>query len=285
LQEEFKRLSLNRLTTLQTDITNFMTSREGLTIYTLNCQSLNKHALDLNDSISQKSNFLLLSETWLPDDKSIELPNFNCIAHFKRKNVRAAGVAIYQRSNMSHVSTTNIDLMVQNATEINVSQAPVGDLCASQIVMDDGREFLMVIVYISPNQKINDIIAFLHRRLLPYSHEGSMLLKDNLDKLPLLLAGDFNVNFARDNSLQLITFLQEKFSLHINNDPREATTRYGTVIDGVFTRYLDNVMSRTFVAYFSYHRPIITLIPAIVPLEASTATVTEITNEATDNID
>ncbi|KAL4153959.1 hypothetical protein QTP88_001792 [Uroleucon formosanum] len=32
LQEEFKRLSLNRLTTLQTDITNFMTSREGLTI-------------------------------------------------------------------------------------------------------------------------------------------------------------------------------------------------------------------------------------------------------------
>jgi len=79
------------------------------------------------------------------------------------KNVRAAGVAIYQRSNISHVSTTNIDLMVQNATEINVSQAPVGDLCASQILMDDGREFLMVIVYISPNQKINDIIAFLHR--------------------------------------------------------------------------------------------------------------------------
>jgi len=30
LQEEFKRLSLNRLTTLQTDITNFMISREGL---------------------------------------------------------------------------------------------------------------------------------------------------------------------------------------------------------------------------------------------------------------
>jgi hypothetical protein len=150
------------------------------------------------------------------------------------------------------------------------SASPVGDLCASQIVMDDGREFLMVIVYISPNQN---------------SHEGSMLLKDNLDKLPLLLAGDFNLNFARDNSLQLITFLQEKFSLHINNDPREATTRYGTAIDGVFTRYLDIVMSCTFVAYFSYHCPIVTLIPAIVPLEASTATVTEITDEATDNID
>lgn len=193
-----------------------MTSREAFTIYTLNYQSLNKHALDLNDSISQKSNFLLLSETLLPDNKSIELPNCNCIAHFKRKNVRAAGIVMYQSSNISHVSTINIDLMVQNATEINVSQAPVGDLCASQIVMDDGREFLMVIVYISSNQKINDIIAFLHRRLLPYSHEGSMLLKDNLDKLPLLLAGDFSVKFARDNSLQLITFLQEKFSLLVS---------------------------------------------------------------------
>jgi hypothetical protein len=208
LQEEFKRLSLNTLTTLQTDITNFMTSREGLTIYILNCQSLNKHALDLNDSISQKSNFLLLSETWLPDDKSFELPNFNCIAHFKRKNVRAAGVAIYQNSNISHTLATNIDLMVQNATEINASQAPVGHLCASQIVMDDGKRFLMVIVYISPNQKINNIIAFLLRRLLPYSHEGSMLLKENLDKLPLILAGDFNVDFARENLLPLITFLQ-----------------------------------------------------------------------------
>lgn len=150
--------------------------------------------------------------------------------------------------------------------------------------MDGGREFIMVIVYISPNRKIDDIIAFLHRRLLSYNHEGSMLLKENLDKLPLILAGDFNVNFARDNSSPLITFLQDKFSLHINNDSREATTRYGTAIDGVFTKYLDNVMSRTFVAYFSYHRPIVTLIPSIVPLEASIATITVITDEATDNI-
>ncbi|KAF0755148.1 Uncharacterized protein FWK35_00013680 [Aphis craccivora] len=156
---------------------------------------------------------------------------------------------------------------IQNATEINVSQVPVDDLCASQIVMNDGREFLMVIVYISPNQKINDIIAFLHR------HEGSMLLKDNLDKLPLLLAGDFNKYIS--HSLQLITFLQEKFSLHINNDPREATTRYGTAI---YMEYSQGTL-------ITYNRPIVTLIPEIVPLEASTATVTEITDEATDNID
>jgi len=112
-----------------------------------------------------------------------------------------------------------------------------------------------------------------------------MLLKDNLDKLPLLLAGDFNVNFARDNSLQLITFLQEKFSLHINRNIKRSNNQIWNCYRWSISRYLDNVMSRTFVAYFSYHRPIATLIPAIVPLEASTATVTEITDEATDNID
>lgn len=62
---------------------------------------------------------------------SVELPKFNCIAHFKRKIFRAAGVAIYQNSNISRVSTTNTDLMVQNATEINVSRTAVCDMCAS----------------------------------------------------------------------------------------------------------------------------------------------------------
>lgn len=99
-------------------------------------------------------------------------------------------------------------------------------------------------------------------------------MKNNLHELPLILAGDFNVNFAKDESMPLISFLQEEFQLHVNNNPRESTTRYGTTIDAVFIRYLDNVMSNTFVAYFSYHRPIVTLIPS---KTASTVTVTDVT--------
>ena len=79
------------------------------------------------------------------------------------------------------------------------------------------------------------------------------VFKTNKDKLPLILAGDFNVNFAKDESMPLIMFLQEEFQLHINNNPREPTTKYGTTIDAVFIRYLDNVMSNTFITYFSYY--------------------------------
>ena len=92
----------------------------------------------------------------------------------------------------------------------------------------------------------------------------------------MILAGDFNVNFTKDESTPLITFLQEEFQLQINNNPREATTRYGTTIDAVFIRYLDNVMSNTFVTYFSYHRPIVTVIPS--SEVTSNITITEVTD-------
>lgn len=169
LQHEFERLSLNRLTTVQGLITDFMNSRNKLTIYTLNCQSLRKHAADLQDFICRNSNFLLLTETWCPADEAVDLYNFHCIAKFKRQNVRAAGVAIYKNNNTSHVTTLNMDLAVQNATEVHVSQTSIGDMCASHVKLEDRSELIMIVVYISPNNKMDHIISFLHERLFPYS--------------------------------------------------------------------------------------------------------------------
>lgn len=64
-------------------------------------------------------------------------------------------------------------------------------------------------------------------------------------ELPLILAEGFNVNFEKDELMPLATFLQEEFQLQINNNPREYTARYWTIIDAVFIRYLNNVMSNT----------------------------------------
>ena len=88
-----------------------------------------------------------------------------------------------------------------------------------------------------------------------------MLFRSILKKpvLPLILAGDFNVNFPIAESLLLVTFLQNKFQLLMKNPAREPTTRYGTTIDTVFSRYLENITSRTFAAYFSY-QPIVTFV-------------------------
>ena len=133
--------------------------------------------------------------------------------------------------------------------------------------MEDGKKIVLVAIYISPNQKLDDILHFLRRSLLPYTTVGGAFLGRGEDKLPMILSGDFNVNFALEDSGPLINFLQEHLNLTINNDPTVSTTRHGTTIDAVFTRYLDNVNSKTFISYFSYHKPIVTYVPIQSPPE------------------
>ena len=78
--------------------------------------------------------------------------------------------------------------------------------------------------------------------------------------MPLILAGDFNVNFADESAQPLITFLKDKFQLEMNNDAQQSTTKYGTTLDAVFSRFLYKINSKTFISYFSYHKPIVSFI-------------------------
>ncbi|GFX51795.1 uncharacterized protein TNCV_5014971 [Trichonephila clavipes] len=90
--------------------------------------------------------------------------------------------------------------------ECSVSQ---WDLCLAECVIDNGQKIIIGAVYITPNKKLDDIIEFLHRSLLPYTSRGSALINKNYyDKIPMILSGDFNVNFALDKSLELIEFLR-----------------------------------------------------------------------------
>jgi len=40
----------------------------------------------------------------------------------------------------------------------------------------------------------------------------------------------------------------------------QSTTRYGTTLDAVFSRFLDTLESKTFISYYSYHKPIVSSI-------------------------
>lgn len=84
--------------------------------------------------------------------------------------------------------------------------------------------------------------------------------RQNLHKLPILMTGDFNVEFSKENSEFLTIFLREEFCLSSNTDFRIATTRYGTCLDAVFSRYIESVDCKLYSQYFSQHRPILTVI-------------------------
>ena len=54
----------------------------------------------------------------------------------------------------------------------------------------------------------------------------------------MILNGDFNVDFASNDSVLLVDFLRENLHLKMINNPNEPTTRYETTIDAIFQRYL-----------------------------------------------
>ncbi|GFV59173.1 uncharacterized protein TNCV_2339141 [Trichonephila clavipes] len=96
-----------------------------------------------------------------------------------------------------------------------------------------------------------------------YGRVGSEELGENYHTCPLILAGDFNVNFASEDGQLLVNFLQDKLELRmnkVNNNRNEPTTRHGTTIDAVFSRYLPNFHSKTYVSSFSYHKPIVSVL-------------------------
>lgn len=197
----------------------------------------------------------------MSNDQQFDIPNFNCIAHFKRDYVRTGGVAIYQNSNdTTNILTPNMDIILKNTGDVNVRCTGVGDICSAICQTNNGVETVMVIVYISPNTKIEDVKHFIHRALIEYTDEVSVILGGNFHQLPMVLSGDFNINFADEKSEPLRTFLLEKIKLHIYNNPKESTTRYGTTIDAVFSRYLHKIESQTYVSYFSYQKPIVSAI-------------------------
>lgn len=71
----------------------------------------------------------------------------------------------------------------------------------------------------------------------------------------LILNEDCNVHFAKCNSKPLVEFMKTKLNLTINSRV-QATTKYKTTTDAIFSRFLDIIKSCTFVSYFKYHQPI-----------------------------
>ena len=126
-------------------------------------------------------------------------------------------------------------ILLRYIREIDIGQSSIGDICVVHCVLDDGTNIIMAVVYISPNNTVNSIIKFLYKRLMICGRVGSEELGENYHTLPLILAGDFNVNFASEDGQLLVNFLQDKLELQMNNNRNKPTTRHGTTIDAVFS--------------------------------------------------
>jgi len=48
----------------------------------------------------------------------------------------------------------------------------------------------------------------------------------------------------------------DTFTLHLINNRAESTTREDTIIDGVFSRSMEKIISQKHVSYFSYRKQV-----------------------------
>jgi hypothetical protein len=70
--------------------------------------------------------------------------------------------------------------------------------------------------------------------------------------MPVILAGDFNVNVKDNYNAELVEFMKDTFE-HLS----QGTTRSNSCINMVFGRNVDNLSCMNYVSYFSYHRPVL----------------------------
>lgn len=123
-----------------------------------------------------------------------------------------------------------------------------GDICATK-VSENGIQTLFVVVYISPSATYKQKISFLIRNLFWYAKQD----------IRIVVSGDFNIDILKPENLKFVDFMKEYLKLDLLSNPLQTTTFGRTCLDLVFGR---NVLtqSRRYVSYFSYHRPILTLV-------------------------
>ncbi|XP_054084985.1 uncharacterized protein LOC128921395 [Zeugodacus cucurbitae] len=111
----------------------------------------------------------------------------------------------------------------------------------------NNKKLNLIAIYIWPNSSMRDIKLLIGKALLPLSTVGSQAFADIIgepveySEQPVLLAGDFIVNFSLPEAELLLAFLREKFSLEMINGRNDPTTKGGTTIDAVFARNIDKI--------------------------------------------
>ena len=137
----------------------------------------------------------------------------------------------------------------------------IGDICAIKATIHN-QPVLIVSAYITPGTSIDDIEDFFELNLMAYSEKArvfKVVRKNNYHLIPIILAGDFNINLKSKEGVQFIEFMKDTFDLQINSDPALSTTRNGTCIDAMFTRHV-GMETQNYISYFSYHRPLISVV-------------------------
>ena len=259
IRNEYKRLENHPLPTVSDSVRQFIAEAKlaaRLLVTNLNVQSIVAHRLDIeSDSLLPNCDYFVASETWMAEDRPVQLNNFVLVAqentamprHSKKTKRKASGVAIYR--SVESTSTCN-PLTIQPPDK---TRDIAGDITAVEITYQNMYKFVLVGVYIHPGSPDTEVLYLIHRGLGRYGKSISKVIPKMIADMttPIMLCGDFNKH-APDHE-NLLQDINDEYGLQLHSLP--STTLGNTSIDLTFSRNMQ-LFAQIFVSYFSYHRSI-----------------------------
>jgi endonuclease/exonuclease/phosphatase (EEP) superfamily protein YafD len=80
---------------------------------------------------------------------------------------------------------------------------------------------------------------------------NSILPEEGRNTIPIILAGDFNIDLKKKEHETFVTYMEETFGLKLMSNPQRSATRSKSCIDMVFARNVDNLKHASYITYFS----------------------------------
>jgi endonuclease/exonuclease/phosphatase family metal-dependent hydrolase len=95
--------------------------------------------------------------------------------------------------------------------------------------MVNSEKVLIVTLYLSNNTPIDDckrfVLIHLGTSAPKFSEEYSIVPEEGRNIIPIILAGDFNIELKKKENENVVTDRKEKFGLKLVSNPQCSTTR------------------------------------------------------------
>lgn len=161
-------------------------------------------------------------------------------------------MAIFEKASVSVATTPHtIEKLSEQHDPILKEAENYGDICAADIVVD-GCSLVLFCIYLCPSTTVKYGKAFIARHLYHYVSRD----------VPVIVTGDFNIDVSKQENSGFVEFMT-LLGFKLSSDAKLPTTLGGSCIDMVFTRKTPELPTKRYITYFSYHRPLFSLLPAI----------------------
>lgn len=222
-----------------TEIEESWLERDNLSVLNCNIRSIRKNVDQLVVYLSQHSfvyDIIAVTETWLKDGETVEIPGYECLSLPRNSASRGGGVALFIKCGIEYQC--------------------LSESCCSRKTVESLFLYLKLgvtvgVVYRPPNSCYNEFISGMESILDPLMSRTT----------PLVICGDFNIDLLTASDRDYV-FLLQSFSLkNVISAPTRVTSKSATLIDHVLCNIDITVRAGVYEVPIADHYPTFIFLP------------------------